>query len=542
MTVKEILCKISEKHVYIYGVGRRTLDFMYMFPEVKICGYISTQGNSARVCKGNIVELNAIEEKDNVFIIVCAEIDAARHELEKWDLVEGVHYVSVLETVKLLDFSYEQLLNKKKIVLLAPTLLKKDTDDFLEYYGSDLVDEMVIKEDKYEVSKDAFYIMPPQPEWKRTIENLGKEGLTYGIDFFSWNRKEEWASKLYSRMFYEQPKNVPFCSFPFAECMEIFPNGGCFSCCINWLPIAVGNIDCGGMQETWRSNRAKLIQLSMVNRTYAFCDLKNCQRMLQYYGEHEEFDVDYIVSENDYSLQAQKSPKELSIAIDYTCNLYCSSCRKVRMIATGEQKAEMMKKAEKINREFLPHVQAIKLAGTGEVFASEVYKKIIYNTDCERKIPQLTILTNGLLFTKENFERLEPLYDEIYMDVSIDGATKETYEKLRRGGKWETICKNMEYASKLRKEGRLKNIQFNYVFSTENYQEMPQYIKWADELGVDKINFMRVLYMPGAMTEQEFERLTLFDGNGDLKEEYKEFFLQEIFKNPIVIRSTLPLQ
>ena len=34
------------------------------------------------------------------------------------------------------------------------------------------------------------------------------------------------------------------------------------------------------------------------------------------------------------------------------------------------------------------------------------------------------------------------------LGVSIDGASKDTYEKLRLGGKWEKINENLECISK----------------------------------------------------------------------------------------------
>lgn len=55
--------------------------------------------------------------------------------------------------------------------------------------------------------------------------------------------------------------------------------------------------------------------------------------------------------------------------------------------------------------------------------------------------------------------------------VSIDGATKETYESLRRGGKWETICQNMEYLGNAKKHGQIQSLGIHFVMQRNNFRE-----------------------------------------------------------------------
>ena len=39
--------------------------------------------------------------------------------------------------------------------------------------------------------------------------------------------------------------------------------------------------------------------------------------------------------------------------------------------------------------------------------------------------------------------------------MSIDAATKETYDKIRVGGDWDLLMKNIEMLSRLRVEGKI---------------------------------------------------------------------------------------
>ena len=59
---------------------------------------------------------------------------------------------------------------------------------------------------------------------------------------------------------------------------------------------------------------------------------------------------------------------------------------------------------------------------------------------------QTSISTNGLMLEKHIDTLIE------YVDVcssirfSIDGVKKETYEKIRFGGKWEDLIRNLDLA------------------------------------------------------------------------------------------------
>jgi wyosine [tRNA(Phe)-imidazoG37] synthetase (radical SAM superfamily) len=104
----------------------------------------------------------------------------------------------------------------------------------------------------------------------------------------------------------------------------------------------------------------------------------------------------------------------------------------------------------------------------------------------ERKMPKtkLTFSENGVLLNKENSIRIlkSPLNR---ITLSLDGATKKTYEKLRRNGNFEIVMKNVENFMILkRKINPSLEAELQIIKTTENSNEISAFKrKWRPFLG-----------------------------------------------------------
>ncbi len=97
------------------------------------------------------------------------------------------------------------------------------------------------------------------------------------------------------------------------------------------------------------------------------------------------------------------------------------------------------------------------------------------------------ILTNGLLLTREKADELIKAGLD-WICVSMDGADKDEYEKIRVGSDFERVCNNLENIAKLRR-GKKPKTMINFVLMRINLHQVHQIVGLAYKLGVDQVNF-----------------------------------------------------
>lgn len=311
-------------------------------------------------------------------------------------------------------------------------------------------------------------------------------------------------------------------------------DGSMHACCGARIAPVIGNLfNDSTIRDEWDSYTARIVKLSLINKTYSFCSREKCsglkakEKMLEY----EE--IDYAGA--DYSNKGEMYPPLATICIDYTCNLKCESCRSDYKIASKDELEKRNILASKISNELMPNVDQVIMAGNGEMFYSKLYRDMWINrSGVKRK--GIIVKSNGLLFNEANWKLLEDGYSEINLDISIDGASKAIYEEVRRGGKWDILYKNMKFASALRKSGKIKSFKIEFVVQKKNYKDGERFVQLGKEWGCDSVIFTRI-YNWGTYSWNEFnDDITLFENNGTgkIKSQYREYYMSPIFDDPIV--------
>lgn len=262
------------------------------------------------------------------------------------------------------------------------------------------------------------------------------------------------------------------CARPF-DTLLIDKNGSCYACeCTSWLPQSIGNIKLQSIDQILQGDTLQTLRKSIKNGRYNFCNEKQCAYIRSNY-----FDTLSVVG-----------LRYLRLAIDDSCNLRCPSCRiKTIFLHKGKAFNDRLEMARKILN-FLKSYDkplTINIGSDGDPFASLIYRYILKNFPKKNNL-RFSLQTNGLLlekFHKRNlalFDRLETLH------VSVDGATKKTYEKIRAGGQWEQIDRNLNYISGL---SRKFSVYIHMVVQKDNWQELDMMAKMTDRLGFDRIYF-----------------------------------------------------
>ena len=303
--------------------------------------------------------------------------------------------------------------------------------------------------------------------------------------------------------------------------------GSCYACeCTSWLPQSIGNLQIKSLEEIIGSAMHGHLQSSIRDGTYRYCNEHQCS---------------YIKSGAVLHGQPERI-QHLRLAIDDSCNLRCPSCRK-SMIFHKEGSAYNLgiRLADRIN-DWLhnyEHPIQVHIGSDGDPFASHVYRHFMEQTP-ERENIKYSILTNGLMF-REFHTRVPYVINNLReLGVSIDGATKATYEKLRLGGKWDKINENLECMAELKQRHNFRFI-LHFVVQKDNYHEMEDIILLGRKYNADRVWLNK---MEDWNVNPNFGDVDIFRSTHPLHEDYRHRLKQiepylGFEKNPIVEIPTL---
>ncbi len=185
----------------------------------------------------------------------------------------------------------------------------------------------------------------------------------------------------------------------------------------------------------------------------------------------------FVSGKKVYSL-----PYRLQIENGNICNLRCTMCA-LNMMKRKKGMLTLDKYKEIFNTIKPAYVN---LTGYSEmILNSDIFEIIKYS---KTKGAFTKIDSNATLTTEERAKKIvESGLDLI--SISVDGATKETYEKIRIPAKFEVVINNLKGLVKTRNEMDSKlQIHLAFVSQIGNIHELPLIIKLADEIGVDQIN------------------------------------------------------
>jgi MoaA/NifB/PqqE/SkfB family radical SAM enzyme len=210
---------------------------------------------------------------------------------------------------------------------------------------------------------------------------------------------------------------------------------------------------------------------------------------------------------NEYEISTRKEilqskPRAMIGMIMNRCNISCRICD----IWSRPQWQEPDRILKEIV-ELLPYMEDICWQG-GEVFYMKEFNSMLAEGVKCKNLNQV-IFTNGLLLDEKNLEIIAK--GNVELVLSIDGATKETYEYIRRGANFETLCKKLELIKEVRKSTGAKiNTYLNPVICRTNYREIEQLVEFAHKYEFTSITLNPIRGIPEEnifepIDEQAFE-------------------------------------
>jgi len=175
---------------------------------------------------------------------------------------------------------------------------------------------------------------------------------------------------------------------------------------------------------------------------------------------------------------------------NFLCNLKCQTC-----YFSGPNIKPMLRKPmseeqfRRIAAEVFPQTRVLFLSCGGEPLMTKEFGKFL-DIVSEYRVPYTAFVTNAILFKQETVDAVvRNRVNEII--ISIDGATKKTYEYIRQGANFDVLLEKLQMLKEAR-EGPGKGrpaLRFNFTITRSNYAEMGALVDLAQRFGVSTIKF-----------------------------------------------------
>jgi len=172
------------------------------------------------------------------------------------------------------------------------------------------------------------------------------------------------------------------------------------------------------------------------------------------------------------------TPRWIQLECTTKCNLKCIMCEYSYLTGKGEDLS--FEKFRHIVDSF-PNLRTIDMTGIGEAFLNRDFLRTLEHL--KSKSINVTFNDNFTLLTPKIAEKLISMQiDEIV--ISLDGATKETYESIRVGANFEKVTANIKNLVKLKNKmnSELPKLGIICTISNENIHEAPLMVDLAKSL------------------------------------------------------------
>ena len=293
--------------------------------------------------------------------------------------------------------------------------------------------------------------------------------------------------------------------------------GSTYACdCAAWVPFVTGNMLEGESAEAvWNSPGMVEVRRSVLDGDYSYCSRTMCPaitggllpareaitapRLRRIIDNHETVMID--------------GPRLVALGHDSSCNLACPTCRTDLVMANAEQSERLARGRDQVILPMLRDRQVgVHMTAWGDPFASRHYRSILEALRApEYEGVGLYLLTNALGLTPHTWKAMPHLARKIIeLRVSVDAATKPTYENVRRPGNWEVVRENLGAIGELSRAGTFLRNRFAsgteavtsdlalnmeqpysfviaFVVQSANFREMPAFVRLGEELGADVV-------------------------------------------------------
>lgn len=202
-----------------------------------------------------------------------------------------------------------------------------------------------------------------------------------------------------------------------------------------------------------------------------------------------KLNISYFLSRFGIQLNNRLSPFFLSVETSNYCNLHCPECPVGRRQITRADAAHFdLTLYKKLIDDQKGTLQHVILYFQGEPLLNKQLAEFVDYAHQTRIYTSTS--TNGQLLNKKNAKELV-LSGLDKLIVSVDGATQETYEQYRVGGKLEKTLDGIRELVRCKAELKSATplIEMQFIVLKSNEHQLSKMKKLARELRVDRLRF-----------------------------------------------------
>ncbi|MFC2083582.1 radical SAM protein [Bacteroidota bacterium] len=180
-------------------------------------------------------------------------------------------------------------------------------------------------------------------------------------------------------------------------------------------------------------------------------------------------------------------PSTIMLELTNHCNLNCITCPREYEFGKQMNKGLMnIDNLKKVVDEAYPYIDSIGLTGLGETFLYKDLEKVIEYIRNKSKGISISVSINS--HVPGSPEIAKNLVNKINsIQISIDGLN-ETYNKIRVNGDFKIFHKNLKEIVNVSKKSTT-DIMINIVVFEDNYFQLVDILKFADQEGIKYVNF-----------------------------------------------------
>lgn len=205
--------------------------------------------------------------------------------------------------------------------------------------------------------------------------------------------------------------------------------------------------------------------------------------------------------------------RTLQIEVTSRCNFNCEYC--MRQFWENTPRDMSLDTFKEILNNF--QAERTVLYGFGEPLIHEDIEEM---AKLASKDSEVVLVTNGSLSVERVLKHVDLL------GISLDSVDPEYLKRVRRNSEFEIIAENIKRA---RKE---TNVELEVVLTRENLEDLPNFVEWAGNLGVNVslsnlVPYSREMYDMTVFVEFSKRTLEIYE---EMMEEYpkKERFLLDV--------------